>query len=167
MACGSKGPESRVMPHSTGNPPPSIPQYSNLRGRRPSNHSRDNSICPILRRSSLEGRRPRRLVRPLDIKRFATFVPAAGGAAGPPIVPAIIRFVRSCHDRPWRAGGLAGLLEPSISNASQHLYLRPAGPPALQSFPRRRMLQLIAFFQSTEDLAVVRIRPLRGCGLFG
>ena len=52
------------------------------------------------------------------IEFYVAFVPAAGEAAGPPIVPVIMmRFGRTRDDRTWRAGGLAGLLEPSISIA--------------------------------------------------
>jgi len=59
--------------------------------------------------SPLEGRRPRRLATTRDINHVEAFVPAAGEAAGPPIVPAIImRFAGTRDDRPWRAGGLAG-----------------------------------------------------------
>ena len=70
------------------------------------------------------------------IEFYVAFVPAAGEAAGPPIVPVItmrfartrdirtwraagppivpvimMRFGRTRDDRTWRAGGLAGLLE--------------------------------------------------------
>ena len=54
----------------------------------------------------LEGRRPRRLVTTHDINHIETFVPAAGEAAGPPIVSVMImRFDRTRDDR----GGLAPL----------------------------------------------------------
>ena len=46
-----------------------------------------------------------------DLNHIETFVPAAGEASGPPIVPAIIRFGGSLDNRTWRAGGLAGLLQ--------------------------------------------------------
>ena len=58
---------------------------------RASNRSGDiQAIRVKLRGSSLEGRRPRRLATTRDINHIETFVPAAGGAAGPPIDTEII-----------------------------------------------------------------------------
>ena len=51
-----------------------------------------------------------------DLNHIETFVPAAGEAAGPPIVLAIIRFGRSLDNRTWRAGGLAGLLQRDLTS---------------------------------------------------
>ena len=50
------------------------------------------------------------------------FVSSAGEAAGPPIVFALtMRFGRSCDERPWRAGGLAGLSRPSTSISDRNI----------------------------------------------
>ena len=85
-------------------------------------------------RRRLAEAKPRRLVATRDINHIETFVPAAGGAAGPPIDPPIIMlFTQTRDDRSWRAGGLAGLSRPATSIASKHLYLWLAGPQALHS----------------------------------
>jgi hypothetical protein len=60
--------------------------------------------------ANLEGHGPRSPCCTRDSNGVETFVPAAGEAAGPPIIaPIIMRFVRARDDRFWMAGGLAGL----------------------------------------------------------
>ena len=63
----------------------------------------------------LEGRRLRRLAATRDINHVEAFVPAAGGAAGPPTVPVIImQFARNPRQSypDARRASTAGLLSP-------------------------------------------------------
>ena len=75
-------------------------QSRDIRMIRP--NPRHSTIRPNPRRLYLEGRRPRRLVATGNIKRIATFVPAAGEAAGPPKNP------RHSYDSPEPATVVPG-----------------------------------------------------------
>ena len=66
-----------------------------------------------------------------DINVIEIFVPAAGEAAGPPIVLAIImRFTMSRDDRPWNAAG------PHIDRRSRILTQYPYAAATLSGMSR-------------------------------